>query len=341
MDTQYTDFRISASEIGSLLGLLGGNKQFHSVCKVWEKSTYKSSYQGVKSGYTHWQEENQHLRLLGVTHIWQQICSNTGSCVTQDDVLRIHTVTFQLLFQNDCINNAIKKARETQSKDLQQLLHDIQYNQETSYECLQILHAKRTELGLDSLHTILKLLDMSSKLCYTIQQRCARAYGINGERQFVMQFANCWEESRFEQKNKMLSKTVAGEEVDGSSWCIDGRIDGLQDGEIVEIKHRKRGFFKIVPLYELMQLHAYMFLLGKNEATLIQCIRKENYTGSHANVIYFSSSFWHSTVLQLKKCLLFIKMLHSQPLTQDCFLALDDSNRNKVMDKYISHKEFL
>lgn len=351
----YTDFRVSASEIGSLLGVFGGNKQFNTLCKVWEKSTYKATYkdikQGQQSGSMYWQDENQHIRLLGVSDTWKQICASTSLCSTQEDIHRIHGATLQLLFQNDFVKNTMAQMHHKlhncshlsseESKVLQQLLVNICHSQDVSYDCLQMLKKKRVELGLDSLHSTIEMLEMSSKLCYSVQQRCTRAYGVNGECKYIAQFGTVWEDSQFKQENKLHSRTVTGEKVDNSTWCIDGRIDGLKDGEICEIKHRKRCYMNTLPVYELIQLHAYMFLLQKQRALLVQCIRRSDYVGSHENTVYFSGEFWCAVISQVKKALKFIKNLHSEPLARDCFFALDDADRHKVMEKYIGPKPSL
>jgi hypothetical protein len=79
---------------------------------------------------------------------------------------------------------------------------------------------------------------------------------------------------------------------------IGGRHDGLSsDGSIVEIKNRMNRFLG-VPLYELVQIHAYMVIFGAK-----QSIHVENYMGeTRETVIPFDSQFWddvHSSLFNL------------------------------------------
>ena len=74
---------------------------------------------------------------------------------------------------------------------------------------------------------------------------------------------------------------------DGTAVHVGGRTDGRRGEELVEVKTRQRRLLG-VPLYERVQLHAYMFALGHRRATLV-----EAYLGERAeHVVEFDDALW-------------------------------------------------
>jgi hypothetical protein len=71
---------------------------------------------------------------------------------------------------------------------------------------------------------------------------------------------------------------------------IGGRHDGLStDGSLVEIKNRMNRFLG-VPLYELVQVHAYMVIFDTTRATHV-----ENYKGETRETdVVFDPVFWNN-----------------------------------------------
>jgi hypothetical protein len=81
--------------------------------------------------------------------------------------------------------------------------------------------------------------------------------------------------------------TVRGVEV-----YVGGRHDGMtQDGELVEIKTRQNRFLG-TPLYELIQVHAYMHIYGTRTATIIESFNGEQ----RAHAIVFDEDVWGRAV---------------------------------------------
>lgn len=73
----------------------------------------------------------------------------------------------------------------------------------------------------------------------------------------------------------------------GSRVLVGGSNDGVASGRIVEIKTRQRGFLG-TPIYELVQIHAYMHISETREALLI-----ESYQGEQReHVVRFDDVLW-------------------------------------------------
>lgn len=345
----YTDFRISASSLGSILGLFGNNSRRNTLCTIWDKSTFKDSYAPFRPPKNFfWVAENEHLHLLGIYEIWKKLASTINLCSTQEDIERINLASFKLAFQNSYIQTAAETVQRaiTENKlipvddatEICKLISEVITDNENYYRLLQELWAKKEELVLDGLSPFLDLLDMSSKLCYGIQKRSNCAYGIQGESKFIEAFNEIHEDTKIERVSRMYSKTVTGEELKGRiTWCIDGRIDGLKDDIIMEIKHRRKKIMKRVPLYELLQLHAYMFLLGKQQAVLIQCTQHRGLVYSEQVVVKFVPHFWEIVVQQVKKSLNFILALHQQEILRQAFFLLDPKGQEIIMKQHMGN----
>jgi hypothetical protein len=69
---------------------------------------------------------------------------------------------------------------------------------------------------------------------------------------------------------------------------LGGRVDGVCGDRVVEVKCRRNRFFRFLPEYEKVQIHAYMHLTGKRQCELVQ-----KYNGQiRSEVHHFDPEFW-------------------------------------------------
>ncbi|CAM9180875.1 unnamed protein product, partial [Ectocarpus sp. 12 AP-2014] len=71
-------------------------------------------------------------------------------------------------------------------------------------------------------------------------------------------------------KNLKFYKKCIGETSAGTKVCVGGRVDGLTNDKVVEVKSRRSRLFKTLPIYEKVQVQAYMFLTDKPVAEVVQ-----------------------------------------------------------------------
>jgi hypothetical protein len=349
----YTDFRVSASALASILGVFGGNSRFNTLCKVWDKSTFKPTYKLFQKKLSYdWDAETNHLELLGIQNSWRKLTRHVHLSSTQDDLECVNLSSYQLTFQNAFVMNEAKRVKSALRAnglidagvvlELCNLIDSITSDHGNYYSVLLILREKRHKLLLDGFGVFVELLNMSAKICYGIQQRASRAYGIQGEAKFIETYNNVRDMGQINKISKMYSKTVTEAMVnEKTTWCIDGRIDGLKSDNIIEIKHRRGKMFDRIPLYELIQIHAYMFLLNKNDATLIQCIQLERLVYSEQKQIYFNAQFWNMVIQKVRVSLEFILALHEQPLSRHAFFLLSNEARDQVMNDHMGNMQEL
>ena len=76
--------------------------------------------------------------------------------------------------------------------------------------------------------------------------------------------------------------------LEPESHGIRGRVDGVTATHVIEAKRRMRRFFDCVPLYELIQVHAYMAMTEKRTARVVQHFDGEQ----RQNEIEFDDEVW-------------------------------------------------
>lgn len=94
--------------------------------------------------------------------------------------------------------------------------------------------------------------------------------------------------ARVSGRNDRFLRTKIGETSSGTDVLVGGRVDGVTDDRVVEIKCRRNRFFSCLVPYERVQIHAYMVLTGKDKADLVQ-----RYNGNVKATTYaFNETFW-------------------------------------------------
>jgi hypothetical protein len=116
------------------------------------------------------------------------------------------------------------------------------------------------------------------------------------------------------------------------TWTLEGNIDGMRAGKLVEIKYRTTQLLDDVPMHDKIQLHAYMFLTEQPSAILIQCIQpEENVLFTDQREVCFEPAFWQDLLRRLARCVELLQQLHNQPLAREFFALLSDEARADVL----------
>ena len=115
-------------------------------------------------------------------------------------------------------------------------------------------------------------------------------------------------------------------QINHVSWGIGGRIDGFRDGMLIEIKNRKNYIFDPLPIYDYIQIQAYMQLLEVNSATVIQCLTtNENQIEKKEINVQRDDFFWEQRVMKEIKIFIraLVKFVGDWELQNKFFQALD------------------
>lgn len=118
-----------------------------------------------------------------------------------------------------------------------------------------------------------------------ITEKLSQSFGTTQESKAVSRL-------RIENSNdKMfyLRGTRVGEDVE---WGFAGRVDGFKNGELVEIKTRRKGAFNRVPDYERVQVEIYMRMTNLQTAVLIENVVSEAGAEETAHGLERDDALW-------------------------------------------------
>jgi hypothetical protein len=93
--------------------------------------------------------------------------------------------------------------------------------------------------------------------------------------------------NKFKKGHIICSVTTSDEPHHTIDVYVGGKHDGMVDDKIVEIKTRQRRFLG-TPIYELVQVHTYMYIYGTRQAIIV-----ESYNGEERkHEINFDDELW-------------------------------------------------
>ena len=109
------------------------------------------------------------------------------------------------------------------------------------------------------------------------------------------------------------------QEPEEKRYMIGGKVDGITEtGDLVEVKNRQNRIFSFLPLYEKVQIHAYMFLTEVTTCRLVQ-----SYDGQDkVNIYKFDQEFWGTVVEKCTKLVQSIGRIAKESDAQDRLLLL-------------------
>ena len=114
---------------------------------------------------------------------------------------------------------------------------------------------------------------------------CAR--GSQNEHKGIASYENV-KRVKLHGKNTKFYKKCIGVSSAGTNVYVGGRVDGLTHDRVVEIKSQRNRLFNTLPLYEKVQVQAYLFLTDKPVVEVVQ-----NYNGLTRTDEYVpDAEFW-------------------------------------------------
>lgn len=325
---EYSDFQVNASDLGNLCGCFGTSKQLKAIYKIWEKSTFKKTYQ--KKCCLIWIPAHQHIQNLKIVNTFQALHNQASTCKNVDDVNFFSDQAFDILFKNATILCLIQKMKLSLSPEHQLILHNCLEDKEN---CLsKLLFLQNLYLTHDVLFDEFSTLLRSFKLYQQFKKKCSQLYGTHAEKSTI-QFFDSLHETKIIQRGHQYSSHF---DMEHFSFSLNGCIDGICDDVLIEIKHRLKTFAKIIPLYEMMQIHAYLFLTKRNQATLLQCLSNTSQGLFVEQIpVIFDEKLWTQIIDYVTKCLQFIFELNDDTFKRDCFFEHSHTIQCKLFENFI------
>jgi hypothetical protein len=305
--------------VAGLLGCFGPYRQYANIRKL------SKVYLPPLSSYT-----SEHIEFLEIGELWEQLHKDISQCKWQSDIELISNNGFKLLFWNKQLENIITSTTLQEEELLELLQHVIRSPEDHTLHMTQLKHGP---LASRIPKDIMLRLERSS-MCYRyIYSSVCKRYGIRGESALIETYNQCHDIS-IVKGGQRLKKLV---ELPGESHSIfiTGQLDGMQNGVVIEIKHRASKIYNKIPTYELIQLHMYMFLTSTQNCKLIQAIRLPSTFYIEQTTIKFSPTLWMCILQSLAKVVDFLDNLDASEFTLACFNKLPESAKFEMIQKYI------
>jgi hypothetical protein len=204
-------------------------------------------------------------------------CAGMHSFVSQDDLLNE--------FKRKCgIDTEFKTVREIAAEEIANLPQEHRVTIESTIAAVaKLVDTRKVREALDNLS-----ISLSPSIYKDVKTTVQTQHGTRKEADVRKAVSREMKKEIVESHDFRVSKYPICT-VDGIEVYIGGKHDGAVDDKIVEIKTRQRRFLG-TPLYERVQVHAYMTIFGVREALLIESFDDENRT----HPIAFDDGLWDS-----------------------------------------------
>ena len=129
---------------------------------------------------------------------------------------------------------------------------------------------------LEDVDTLMKQLNEEEQLdvdTEDIASFCNRQMGIQFEKSTIQLYEEQFD-VRVHVVDNYVNRTV---KEDGQfNWLVGGRVDGVVGlDKIIEIKNRKNGVYPCIPIYEILQVYTYMYVMRINQSSLVETYDSE------------------------------------------------------------------
>ena len=160
---------------------------------------------------------------------------------------------------------------------------------------------------------------ITEKVVENIKSYIQTSKGSRDEKESLEALEKIDQQKIIKRNDTFYKKTI--KLTNGHSIILGGKIDGLtQDGTLIEMKNRQYRFFDIVPIYEKVQVYAYMILLDKTE-----CKHVQNFKGkTKCTMLQFDKELWDTILEKMSRFVSFYRDMLNDSTLQDNIL--DDEN---------------
>lgn len=297
--------KISASQLAVLLGHFGPRQQYSKLVSLIPELKTESSCTPPPNFIIEANLQSE----------WEDLILRADMCCYQEELCELLNEAFQTLFWGPYICARIDAADP--EPRIASTLRNVDAYLQHFDELMNTL----------SPESILYANLQAAHQCFRrLKGRASKTYGIRGEAALHTIY-NKVHETSIIKTNKLLSKTWG-------PYTLSGIIDGTVDGIVLEIKHRTKLIYSTIPVYERLQLHAYMYLTDTKSCRLLQCVREHQTYYVEVQTIHFDTELWNTVEQSLSRIYELIKQLQGNPFGRECFQALDLDKKLTLIKKY-------
>lgn len=351
-----SEFVINASQIGSLIGVFGTDKQHRAILDVWRKSRFnhllvetQRQHEDIYNNQLDWNKLRQCLDRLGMYAEYDKHKANVFGCKHVSIGI---TKCIWILFGKDdpktnllqFFNSIIENSDIGPISDL--LMIDV-------LECVNLLQCKtfedtdfhneysvltkhQNELKFLGLPQYIPLLSKLRALAW--YRTCLfRAHGKTQEPLLIKHY-NDTHKVPITRDGKFYFSVIGETEKKGYTFAIQGKIDGFIDSEkykvIVEIKTRTSVFTPMINDSDYCQLMAYMYMTGTKNGKLLEFLNFDKTCMKQTDVTFTNEDWQTRVVSKLSAVMSLLEQLIIDPMMRDMYFELSSISRKKyVFDK--------
>jgi len=192
-------------------------------------------------------------------------------------------------------NNLKKKIEKTKDKDIANLSQNVLNNvTKQSINTKKTNESRLIQNEIESnIKKVMKNKDTTNITKY-VEGHINKNRGIKNEQTIINSYEKKNNITIKENNSKLYKMKLFS--LENNSIYICGKIDGIEDNQLIEIKNRRNRLFEFIPLYEQIQIEIYFRLTSLETGKLIQ-----NYNDTTSEfIIKKNDSLWDTILDELR-----------------------------------------
>ena len=198
-----------------------------------------------------------------------------------------------------------KKVNESCEKDIASLSQNVINNvSKNSINTKKTDDSRKIQDNIESnIKKVMKNKDIKDIKKY-VESHINKNRGIKNENEIINKYEKKNNTNITNNNSKLYKMKLFS--LEEHSIYVCGKIDGIENNELIEIKNRRNRLFEFIPIYEQIQIEIYFRLTGLKTGKLIQ-----NYNDTTSEfVIQNNDTLWDNILNELKiACKIIIEQL--------------------------------
>ena len=217
------------------------------------------------------QDEIIHNILCKLKKVENKADLDNFKSISKDDTTKLLDLFYKNSYLNQTqLNDYLEKLNNIKTED-EKLKLDKKIMENITKDCINIPNTndclnlqKKIDENIDD---ILKNKD-NFELKKYLNGHINKKRGIKNEDKIIKDYSKKYNK-KITDNNSKLYKTHLFD-IDKYKIFICGKIDGIENNELIEVKNRKNRLFTFIPEYEQIQIQIYFKLTGLSTGKLIQ-----------------------------------------------------------------------
>ncbi len=217
------------------------------------------------------QEEIMHNVLCKLNKVENKSDLDNFKSISKDDTTKLLDLFYKNSYLNEAqVNDYLEKLNNVKTED-EKLKLDKKIMENITKECINTSNTndciklqKKIDENIDN---ILKNKDNSDLKNY-INGHINKKRGIKNEDKIIKEYSKKYNKKITDNNSKLYKLHLFN--IDKYKFYICGKIDGIENNKLIEVKNRKNRLFTFIPEYEQIQIQIYFKLTGLSTGELIQ-----------------------------------------------------------------------